>query len=228
MLAMTFSPVVAIPESATRTYASAEDAFDAGVMLCCVPYWDAQSFFRGGGRYTEGLGYHAREGDDLSAIDEWLPRKWQYRGDPPAPVLLPDMLPTTSWEANLRTALRPEEWDRLRKFCYQAAGYACVACGSRGEPHVEAHESWSFNEKTGVQKLKGLLCLCPTCHKAKHLGYANRIGKLPQVLARLKWLNAWDEDQLQQGLADVENRQQQLSTRAWTLDLSFLASYGVR
>jgi hypothetical protein len=138
------------------------------------------------------------------------------------------MLPTTSWEANLRTVLSEAEWDRLRKFCYQAAGNTCVACGSRGEPHVEAHESWKFDESTGIQTLRGLLCLCPTCHKAKHLGYANRIGRLPQVLERLMWLNDWDDTVLARELAAVEKRQEELSQRTWTLDLSFLRTYGVR
>lgn len=195
---------------------------------CCVPYWDSQRFLKSGGRYSEKVGYHVLPSAYLPDFDEWLPRKWQHRGTPPVPVLLPDMLPTTSWEANLRTIFSEAEWNRLRKFCYQAAGNTCVACGSRGEPHVEAHESWRFNEQTGVQSLRGLLCLCPTCHKAKHLGYANRIGRLPQVLDRLMWLNDWDKPTLTAELAKVEARQEELSKRAWTLDLSFLRTYGVR
>jgi hypothetical protein len=195
---------------------------------CCVPYWDSQQFLKAGGRYSQARGYHILPTDYLGAFEEWLPRKWQFRGTPPVPVLLPDMLPTTSWEANLRTILSEAEWDRLRKFCYQAAGNTCIACGSRGEPHVEAHEAWRFDEKTGVQTLRGLLCLCPTCHKAKHLGFANRIGRLPQVLERLMWLNDWDEPTLAQELAKVEARQEELSQRTWTLDLAFLRTYGVR
>jgi hypothetical protein len=195
---------------------------------CCVPYWDAQRFLMAGGRYTKFRGYHLPSSAYLADFEEWLPRKWQYRGTPPLPVLLPDMLPTSSWEANLRTVLTEAEWDRLRKFCYQAAGNTCVACGSRGEPHVEAHESWKFDENTGVQTLRGLMCLCPTCHKAKHLGYANRIGRLPQVLERLMWLNDWDEDTLALELVKVKRRQEELSQKTWTLDLSFLRTYGVR
>lgn len=195
---------------------------------CCVPYWESQQFLKSGGRYSEARGYHVLPTDYLPTFEEWLPRKWQHRGTPPVPVLLPDMLPTTSWEANLRTVFSEPEWDRLRKFCYQASGNTCMACGSRGEPHVEAHESWRFDEKTGVQTLRGLLCLCPTCHKAKHLGFANRIGRLPQVLERLMWLNDWDEATLARELVKVEQRQEELSTRTWTLNLDFLRTYGVR
>jgi len=195
---------------------------------CCVPYWDMQRFLAARGLYDKARGYHVAPDSYLEPVEEWLPRKWQYRGNPPVPVLLPDMLPTTTWEANLRTMFSEPEWDRLRKFCYQAAGNTCVACGSRGEPHVEAHEAWRFDEKTGIQSLRGLLCLCPTCHKTKHLGYANRIGRLPAVLNRLKWLNDWDDATLERELAKVEARQEQLSQRQWTLDLSFLRTYGVR
>jgi len=195
---------------------------------CCVPYWDTQKFLALGGKYSQKGGFHVSEETYLPDFEEWLPRKWQYRGNPPAPVLLPDMLPSNVWQANLRTLLKEEEWDRLRKFCYQAAGNTCVACGSRGEPHVEAHEAWRFDEASGRQILTGLLCLCPTCHKAKHLGYANRLGRLPQVLARLKWLNDWSDAQLEKELFKAQKKQEALSARTWTLDLSFLKRYGVR
>ena len=201
-------------------------------LPCCVPYWDAKRFFALGGEYSDVAGYHipvrCHDADGPCDFEEWLPRKWQFRGKPAQPVLLPDMLPSTAWEANLRMQLSAPEWDRLRKFCYQAAGNTCVACGSRGEPHVEAHESWRFDENTGVQSLKGLLCLCPTCHKAKHLGFANRIGRLQQVYERLQWLNDWSAADLERELAKVAARQEALSARRWTLDLSFLKTYGVR
>lgn len=202
-----------------------------GVIPCAVPPWhrEQQSFLKLGGRYNDKHGFHVLEASDyLPDFEEWLPRKWAYRGVPPQPVLLPDMLPTTSWDDNLRTRLTTAEWDRLRKFCYAAAGNTCIACGSRGEPHVEAHESWRFDEKTGTQYLKGLLCLCPTCHKAKHWGYSNRLGILPQVIERIKWLNDWDDAQLKTALDAVAERQTRLSQRQWTLDLSFLRTYGVR
>lgn len=198
------------------------------VIPCCVPYWDTQAFLNARGRYSEEYGFHVLANAYLPDFEEWLPRKWHDRGSPAVPVLLPDMLPSTTWEANLRHMLSDAEWNRLRKFCYQAAGNTCIACGSRGEPHIEAHESWRFDEATGVQKLRGLLALCPTCHKAKHLGYAQRIGRLQQVYGRLKWLNDWDDDTLFKQLAQVHTRQEELSKRTWQLDLSFLKTYGVR
>jgi hypothetical protein len=214
--------------SPSKIQSNSSDLPTPGVVACCVPYWDMARFLAEGGHYTPELGYYVSLDQELDDFHEWLPRKWQYRGSPAGPVILPDMLPTTSWEANLRTQLSEPEWDRLRRFCYQAAGNTCIACGSRGEPHVEAHEAWSFNEKSGVQKLKAILCLCPACHKIKHLGFAQRIGMLPQVLQRLKWLNDWTEPQLRSELVKVQIRQEVLSARTWTLDLSFLRAYGVR
>lgn len=42
------------------------------------------------------------------------------------------------------------------------------------------------------------------------------------------WLNDWDEKTLARELAKVEARQEELSKRTWSLDLSFLRTYGVR
>ncbi len=195
---------------------------------CCVPYWDSRRFLDAGGHYREGAGYFVPEDSYLDPFEEWLPRKWQYRGDPPAPVLLPDMLPSNVWQANLRTLCTEDEWDRLRRFCYQAAGHTCIACGSRGEPHLEAHESWRFDEATSHQVLNGLYCLCPTCHKAKHLGFARRLGRYDAVIARLRWLNDWDDATMEEQLEQVAARQERLSKRDWELDLTFLRVYGVR
>lgn len=195
---------------------------------CCVPYWDMQRFLAAGGVYDKARGYHVLPDAFLDDFEEWLPRKWQFRGDPPVPVLLPDMLPSTVWEANLRHLLSDAEWDRLRKFCYAAAGNTCVACGSRGEPHIEAHEAWRFDEKTGVQSLRGILALCPTCHRAKHLGLAGRFGVLDSVYNRLMWLNDWSKSDLKRELDKVMARQEELSMRTWTLDLTYLKTYGVR
>ena len=195
---------------------------------CCVPYWDSSRFFKTGGLFAEPYGYHVTTEHYLEDFDEWLPNKWKWRGDPPKPTLLPDMLPMTSWENNLRKQLQTDEWDRLRKFCYQAAGHTCKSCGSRGEPHVEAHEVWRFEEATGVQKLTNLLCLCPICHKAKHLGFAQRIGVLDQVYARLQWLNDWSVSELEAAVDKAQKQQEILSQREWKIDTSFLLRYGVR
>lgn len=212
----------------SSTYGTLPPHLVPGVIPCLVPYWDQQSFLALEGRYSEAYGFHIRDDAYLAAFNEWLPRKWAYRGDPPGPVLLPDMLPESSWQDNLRTRLTDKEWDRLRRFCYMAAGNTCVACGSRGEPHVEAHEVWRFDIKTKIQTLRGLNCFCPTCHKSKHVGYANRMRMLPQVYGRLMWLNDWDEKRLKKELSGVLDRQAELSAVEWNLDLRFLRTYGVR
>lgn len=116
----------------------------------------------------------------------------------------------------------------MRRFCYAAAGNTCIACGSRGDPHLEAHEAWTFNEDTRVQKLVALRCFCPTCHKAKHLGYAQRIGRYSQVIDRILELNEWSTTRLRAELERLHERQERLSKIQWSLDLSFLLHYGVR
>lgn len=47
-------------------------------------------------------------------------------------------------------------------------------CGGRGEKWpVECHEMWQYDDKNHVQKLAGLIALCPDYHKVKHIGYAS-------------------------------------------------------
>ncbi len=70
--------------------------------------------------------------------------------------------------ANLRLAVRPATWDRLRHQVYDAAGHRCQACGASGR--LACHERWQYNDKTGVARLKGFRALCFDCHAVCHPG----------------------------------------------------------
>ena len=169
---------------------------------------------------------------------DWLPRRWhpQYA----SPWLTPEMLPVTTWQDNVRTRVSKERWDDLRKYCYKAAGNRCEICGvsagvvqaadSEGNPvivRLECHEDWGFNDNTHVQKLKRLLALCPLCHKAKHLGFAKRVGMLYEVLCHIKSVNGWTDAELMAGLAEAETTCTARSEFKWTVDISWLETYRV-
>ena len=80
-------------------------------------------------------------------------------------------------------------WDKLRKLVYSRAGRVCEICG--GGPEVECHEVWEFNIKTKTQKLLYLVCLCRSCHRAKHFGHAYLTGKGRQAIRHLMKVNSW-------------------------------------
>lgn len=195
-----------------------------GYTSLCVPPWDQREALAKGARHSPTRGFHLLLHDNPYDFLEWLPRKYDPRAK--TPFLIPDMVPSTTWGDNVRSAVSEARGDELRRYTYAASGYRCEACGSDGQPHVEAHELWKFLEQAGVQKLVRLVCLCPLCHKSKHLGFANRMGILPEVHAHLKWLNQWDDAQLATYLADAKLLWEWRSQRSWQVDLSWLSTVG--
>ena len=81
-----------------------------------------------------------------------------------------ELVPTSSWNQNLRSLLKPQMWEKLRKEVYKKYNYQCAICNSGGRLH--AHEVWEYDDKNHVQKLKDLIALCFKCHSVKHIGLA--------------------------------------------------------
>lgn len=137
-----------------------------------------------------------------------------------------ELVPSTSWFSNLRSLLTAEEWDKVRKGCYKHAGYKCEICGGVGPKHpVECHETWEYDEENGVQKLVGLIALCPMCHKTKHYGYARISGNEKQVKEHFMKVNNMNEKETDEYIESVFKEWETRSSMQWTLDVSFLDSY---
>ena len=103
----------------------------------------------------------------FDALRPFLPR--MYRPDRRPPYIRPHMVPQTSWGKNLRAVLTPDEWKKVKTHAYQAAGYRCIVCGSKGpEWLVEADEAWELDDQSKRQTLKGVIALCPDCHLVRH------------------------------------------------------------
>lgn len=191
----------------------------------CLPAWDEKKAFKLNAEYEEGFGFYVTDEYFEDDFIDWLPQRYNplYK----EPWLLPDMLPSSAWADNVRSNVSPEKWDKLRRYCYAAAGHRCEICGQHGMPHLEAHEDWKFDDITKVQKLRKLIALCPLCHKAKHLGYAKRIGLYEVVLNHMLILNGWSLEQLTHYMSEAKQTWQERSKFEWTLDLSWLNKYGV-
>ena len=78
-----------------------------------------------------------------------------------------ELVPEECWRANLRSFLKSEDWDKIRRSAYAKAGGRCSICGARGR--LEAHEQWSYDDENAVQKLEGVIALCHACHEVKHI-----------------------------------------------------------
>ena len=138
------------------------------------------------------------------------------------PLLL-ELVPSSSWGANLRSELPKKEWDRLRKSVYARSEGRCEVCGGSGSLHpVEAHERWSYDDGTRVQKLLGIEALCPRCHECRHLGRAINVGNGRRALAHLRKVNGWTKKEVDSHVEKAFETWERRSRESWTLDLTWL------
>ncbi len=145
-----------------------------------------------------------------------------------APRLTVELLPSSTWGSNLRSALRVSHWDKLRRGAYAAANYRCEICGGVGHQYrVACHERWEFDDAQSCQRLVGLIALCPACHDVKHFGRANENGRGPDATLHLCEVNDWSIGDANRYL-ELHFALWKLRTRKeWCLDLTWLAQFGI-
>lgn len=135
--------------------------------------------------------------------------------------LVPDLIPKTSFFKNLRSMLTAREWDKIRVFVYEKAEHKCEPCGCF--PRVlHCHEVWSYDETTGVQKLTGLMAICPECHEVKHFGLAQMQGRGGLALQQMMKVNGIGLTAAREIVAEAFKTWTRRSQRTWTLDVSAL------
>jgi hypothetical protein len=146
----------------------------------------------------------------------------------PRTLLTVELVPSTCWFSNLRSELSKDEWDRLRRSVYERGGSRCEICRQRGAAHpVECHEVWEYDDDQHVQRLLGLIALCPACHEAKHMGYASSVGRAGQARAHLARVNGWSTDDVELYLEMQFEQWSRRSQHEWSLDLSWLRQLGI-
>lgn len=142
-----------------------------------------------------------------------------------------DSVPETCWFTNVRTCVSARDWERLRRMITRRAGHRCEICGRPEDRDqrrwLEAHERWAYDEHTGVQALRRLICLCSDCHLSTHMGFANVTGRTEQAMAHLQAVTGMSDEQADDHLAAAARRWAEQSGRTWALDLSILTDAGV-
>ena len=141
-----------------------------------------------------------------------------------------ELVPSTAWYTNVRSNVSKQEWDIIRKHCYELAGNKCEICGDIGrnqgvKHNVECHEIWSYNDKGLIQKLEGLIALCPMCHRTKHVGLAQLNGQLDSVAKHLSKVNNLKLNESYQYIQDSFLIWNERSKYEWVLDISYLNNY---
>ena len=139
-----------------------------------------------------------------------------------------ELVPKTTWYSNVRSNVSSAEWDRLRRPVHQRARARCEICGGLGPKHpVECHEVWLYDDAAGIQRLTGLIALCPSCHGVKHLGRSHLKGRGDDAIEQLMRVNGWSAAHADAYVDLVLDIWKLRSLVCWRLDLAWLAERGV-
>ena len=142
-------------------------------------------------------------------------------------ILTIEPIPKTCQWSSVRTMVKPAEWDKLRKATYALANHKCEICGDNGKNQkykhpVECHEIWEYDDENKIQKLTGLISLCPLCHLTKHIGRAMAIGNEKICYIQLIKVNKWSQEQVMKHITSSFELNKERSKHEWTLDISLL------
>lgn len=133
-----------------------------------------------------------------------------------------ELIPSTNWEKNVRSEYA-SEWDAIRRAVYKKSNYVCEICGGTGKEHpVEAHEVFSYDMTSKIQKLIGIRALCPLCHRSCHYGLALINKEEKQINKHIMKVNGWTEQDVSKYINEVFYIFDQRSKVSWELDLSLL------
>lgn len=138
-----------------------------------------------------------------------------------------EMIPKTCWASNVRSTVSATEWDKIRFISYAFAKNKCQICKNTGKKQgyrhdLECHEIWDYDEVNKIQKLTGLISLCPLCHFTTHFGRATAMKRQALAMKQLELVNGWDHKDIVTYLAKVYEEYKERSKYQWTLDLSIL------
>lgn len=137
-----------------------------------------------------------------------------------------EFVPDGCWYSNLRSELPKKLWDIVRKDAYARANGKCMICG-RPAKRLEAHEKWSYDEKTATQKLEDVIAVCHTCHSVIHIGRTQLMGEEDKAIAQFIRVNKCSYADYRKALGEANARHRKLNEiPEWNLDISWLKRFG--
>lgn len=142
-----------------------------------------------------------------------------------------ELVPYEAQGFNVRSRVSKEQWEAICRVVHKKATprgkFKCEQCGmdgiQQGFKHpVECHEVWEFNESARTQTLVGMVSICPMCHKAKHIGLAEKMGFGDRVRKHMAKFNRWKPQQVENYIQSCFMIVKQKSGRHYKLDLTYL------
>lgn len=99
-----------------------------------------------------------------------------------------------------------------------------MICGATAR--LEAHERWSYDEKTRVQKLTDVVAVCADCHAVLHIGRTQLKGDEARAAEHFMKVNgvSYAEYRKELGRANEEHARRN-RVAEWSLDLSWLKRF---
>ena len=89
-----------------------------------------------------------------------------------------ELVPDGCWYSNLRSILSKKQWDFLRADAKERSGGKCMICGKQTK-YLDAHERWSYDEKSCVQKLEDIIAFHVAFERIHPFQDGNgRVGRL--------------------------------------------------
>lgn len=133
-----------------------------------------------------------------------------------------ELVPDGCWYTNLRSALPPKLWDKIRFEAYKKANGRCEICGVKTS-RLEAHEIWSYDERNALQTLKGVTALCRRCHEVKHIGRTQLLGKGNDAMEHFMKVNGCSQSEYHEALGEAnETHRRRNRIDGWRTDISWL------
>lgn len=137
--------------------------------------------------------------------------------------LMPNLIPDGCWYSNLRSNLPKSVWAAIRKKAYENSDGYCAICGAKLDKY-EAHEDWSYNENTNVQKLERVIAICPDCHSVIHIGRTQLKGNEDMAIEHFCKVNNCSYADYRRVLGEANARHRRLNeVDEWMLDVRVIA-----
>lgn len=161
-----------------------------------------------------------------------LSARWLQLTSVKYPKLAIELIPQSCSASNVRSHVDQATWDRLRRWCYQRAGYTCETCGAT-DCEMHAHEVWRYDD-FGNQVLVRLMALCKKCHEVKHMGRAIMTGRGQHARLHLQRVNGWGGGVRMWGrmrtvtyIVDCFAENEKRGRQRWSLDLNWLYNFDI-
>jgi hypothetical protein len=109
----------------------------------------------------------------------------------------------------------------VARFIVRRAGFACEACGRR--TFLRHLERWDYDMRTGIRRLKRMMCLCKQCQIASVRKLTKPASPTDTQDVQIRRNRGWTHEQLEAYYAERRPVFEEILAASWRSDISVLA-----